>query len=125
MTFSIYIVHDAKIQKNFISCAIKKFFLKKNAAKERNPCGGQSLLPYSLCNQINECYLGQKNQREAILELLMLSLMPPDIHAEQCADTATDGCQYQQECFRYAPTALLGFPFINAIDEEGHDVDDY
>ena len=34
-------------------------------------------------------------------------------------------CKYQQSSFRYAPAALLGLPLVNAIDQEGHDIDDY
>ena len=59
-------------------------------------------------NEINDCYLCQQNQRESILELLVLSLMPPYLHAKQSSDAATDECQYQQGSFGYAPAALLG-----------------
>ena len=44
---------------------------------------------------------------------------------EPLAPTVTDSCKYQQGSLRYAPTALLGLPLINAIDQEGHDIDDY
>jgi len=51
--------------------------------------------------------------------------MMPYLHAKQSSDAATNDGQYQQGCLRYAPTALLGLSLINAIDQEGHDVDDY
>jgi hypothetical protein len=51
--------------------------------------------------------------------------MMPYLHAKQSSDAATNDCQYQQGYFRYAPTALLGLPLVNAIDQEGHNIDNY
>ena len=51
--------------------------------------------------------------------------MMPDLHTKQSSDAATNDCQYQQGCLRYAPTALLGIDLVNAIDEKGHSVDSY
>ena len=83
--------------------------------------------------QINECYLSQKYQRESKLEFLVHRLMMPYLHSKYSPDAATDNCQHQQGCFRYTRVALLcldlslthSLPFINAIDEESYDIDDY
>ena len=103
-----------------------------------------------VADEINKCNLGQQNQRKAIFELLVHCLMMPDFHAKQCTNAAANDCKYQQGCLRYAPAALLGPPLdlrsslltlgipqtslalpsltrslVNAIDEEGHDVNNY
>ncbi len=55
----------------------------------------------------------------------MYRLMMPDFHTKQSSNATTDNCQYQQGCLRYAPAALLGLPFIYAINEEGRNIDNY
>jgi hypothetical protein len=51
--------------------------------------------------------------------------MMPNLHAKQSPDATAENSKYQQSCFRYAPAALLSLPLINAIDQEGHDIDEY
>jgi hypothetical protein len=40
--------------------------------------------------EIYEDYLSQQNQRKSIFELLVHRLVMPDLHAQQCADAATN-----------------------------------
>ena len=78
-----------------------------------------------VADEINKCYLCQENQGKSILELLMHRLMMPNLHAKQSPDATAENSKYQQSCFRYAPAALLSLPLINAIDQKGHDIDEY
>lgn len=80
----------------------------------------------------------------------MQGLVMPDLHSKPRADAATDDCEHQQGCFRYALVTVLGFPLdlwssllalgkaqtsltlpsltrslVNAIDKEGHGIDNY
>ena len=78
-----------------------------------------------VADEINKCYLCQENQGKSVFELFVHRLMMPYLHTKQCTNAATNDCKYQQGCLRYAPAALLGLPLIYAIDQKGHDVDDY
>ena len=75
--------------------------------------------------QIYEGNLCQQNQWKSILELLVHRLVAPHLHAQQCADSASDDCKHQQSCFRYAPASLLRFPLINTVHEKCNDINKY
>ena len=78
-----------------------------------------------VADEINKCYLAQQNQWKSILELLVHRLVAPHLHAQQCADSASDDCKHQQSCFRYAPASLLRFPLINTVHEKCNDINKY
>lgn len=53
----------------------------------------------------------------------MLGLVMPDFHAEKSSETATKKGDGDQTSFGNPPFIVAGFPFINAVEEEGNDVD--
>ncbi len=53
----------------------------------------------------------------------MLGLVMPDFHAEKSTDTAAKEGNGEEAGFRDPPFIVAGFPFINAVEEEGNEVD--
>jgi hypothetical protein len=55
----------------------------------------------------------------------MQRFMMPDIHSQYSTNAASDNRKHKQSGLRYAPTALLRLPLVNAIDNESKDVNAY
>ena len=70
-----------------------------------------------------QCYLKYDYHRNAKLELLVHGLVVPHSHAQPSAYAAADDYHSQQGCLRDAPLGAFGFPLIDAIREEGDDID--
>ena len=67
--------------------------------------------------------LEEQNQWNAVFELLVQRLVMPDPDAEPCADAAADDGQAQQRGFADAAACPFGLPFVDAVGEEGDDID--
>lgn len=65
----------------------------------------------------------EEDERETVAETGMLGLVMPDFHAEKSTDTATKKGDGDQTSFGNPPFIVAGFPFINAVEKEGNDVD--
>jgi len=70
-------------------------------------------------------HLRHQNYRHAVAELLMLGLMVPHVHPQPRADAAADRRHPQQYTFWNPPPLPLRLPFVDAVEEEGEDVDNY
>lgn len=64
----------------------------------------------------------EKDEREAEAELGMLGFMMPDFHAEKSTDAAAQESNTYQFGLRDAPFVMAGFPFIDAVHKERHDI---
>ena len=60
---------------------------------------------------------------EAVLEFKVHGLVVPNLHAEPRPNASAHDGKEEQGRFRYAPTALPGLEFVNAIDKEGYGID--
>lgn len=67
--------------------------------------------------------LKEQDQRDADDELQVLGLVTPDAHSQPSSDAATYDSKQQQCRLWYAPEVLLGLVFVDAIDDEGDDID--
>ena len=65
----------------------------------------------------------EEDERKTVAETGMLGLVMPDFHAEKSTYTATKKGDGDQTGFRDTPFIVAGFPFINAVEEEGNEVD--
>ena len=52
----------------------------------------------------------------------MHGLVMPYLHAQQCTDASANDCQSQQGSFLDSPLGAFGFPLVDAIREEGDDI---
>ena len=77
----------------------------------------------SAVDEIGQGHLGQEYQREADGELLVLGLVVENAHAQQGADAAAEHGKQDQRRLRDAPFALPGLPLVEAIGQEGQEVD--
>lgn len=65
------------------------------------------------------CDAGQEcAQSEDYLETLVFRLMPEVMHPQQSAQAATEKSEQEQIAFRYAPSFLPRFLFIDAHQNE-------
>ena len=53
----------------------------------------------------------------------MLGFMMEQVHAQECADAAAGNGQPNERVFRYAPLPSPGLPFVDAVEQEGQDID--
>ena len=65
----------------------------------------------------------EEDERETVAETGMLGLVMPDFHAEKSTDTAAQEGNGEETGVRDTPFIVAGFPFINAVEEEGNDVE--
>jgi hypothetical protein len=76
------------------------------------------------CAEIyGEGELEEDDGGEAVLEFKVYGLVVPNLHAEPCPNASAHDGKEEQCGFRYAPTALPGLEFVNAIDKEGYGID--
>lgn len=67
--------------------------------------------------------LGDKDGRNAQVELPLLCFVPEEIHAKKRADAAADNGQPDEGVLRDAPLPLPGLPLVNPEDQEGQKID--
>lgn len=65
----------------------------------------------------------KEDERKTETEFGMLGLVMPDFHAEKSTETAAQEGNGEKAGFRDTPFIVAGFPFINAVEEEGNEVD--
>ena len=65
----------------------------------------------------------KEDERKTVAETGMLGLVMPRFHAQISSETATKKGDGDQTSFGNPPFIVAGFPFINAVEEEGNDVD--
>ena len=76
------------------------------------------------CAEIyGEGELEEEDGGEAVLEFKVHGLVVPYFHAEPCPYASANDSKQEQGRFRYAPPALTGLEFVNAIDKEGYGID--
>ena len=57
------------------------------------------------------------------VELLVLCLVAPHLEAEPGSDTSADEGEEEKRGFGNAPTGFLGFAFVNAVGDEGDEIE--
>ena len=57
------------------------------------------------------------------VELLVLCLVAPHLEAEPRTDTSADEGKEEKRGFGNAPTGFLGFAFVNAVGDEGDEIE--
>ena len=57
------------------------------------------------------------------VKLLVLCLVAPHLEAEPGSDTSADEGEEEKRGFGNAPTGFLGFAFVNAVGDEGDEVE--
>ena len=67
--------------------------------------------------------LRNQYQRYAPCELAMLRLVVPHFHSQECTEASAKRCPPEQGCFLYPPLRVFGFPFVQTVQEERHDID--
>lgn len=65
----------------------------------------------------------RNNQGDADVELGVLRLVAPCFDAEPCADAAADEGKQDEGGFGDAPLRFLGFVLVDAVDDEGDEVE--
>ena len=65
----------------------------------------------------------KEDERKTVTEFGVLCFVTPRFHAQISSETATKKGDGDQTSFGNPPFIVAGFPFINAIEEEGNDVD--
>ena len=73
--------------------------------------------------EIDQSGLSKEDGGNAKGELAVLGLVAEDVHPQEGADTAAGDGQPDEGVFRDAPLPSPGLPFIDAVDQEGQDVD--
>ena len=68
--------------------------------------------------------MDNEDGRDAEGELQVLGLVAEEVHAEEGSDAAADGRKKNKGSLGDAPFAPLGLPFVDAVEQEGQDVDD-
>ena len=74
---------------------------------------------------VKEPHLDKKDGWDAEGELLVLGLVAEKVHPKECSDAASNYSQPNESFFRDAPLPSPGLPFVDAIKEEGQDVNKY
>lgn len=69
--------------------------------------------------------LHKNNGGNAKSELLVLGFVTEEVHAQESADAAAGDGQPDKGILGNAPLPSPGLPFVDAIKEEGQDVDEY
>ena len=64
-------------------------------------------------------------QGDADVELGVLRLVAPCFHAEPCADAAAEEGEEDEGGFGDAPVGFPGFELVDAVDDEGDEVERY
>ena len=67
--------------------------------------------------------LEEEDDGEAVLEFAVHGLVVPYFHAEPCPYASAHDSKEEQGGFGYAPTALPGLEFVDAIGKEGYGID--
>lgn len=67
--------------------------------------------------------LHKNNGGNAESELLVLGFVTEEVHAQESADAAAGDGQPDKGILGDAPLPSPGLPFVDAVDEEGHNVD--
>ena len=67
--------------------------------------------------------LEEEDDGEAVLEFAVHGLVVPYFHAEPCPYASANDGKQEQCGFRYAPPALPGLEFVNAIYDERQGID--
>ena len=60
---------------------------------------------------------------DANVELFVQRLVAPHFDAQPCADAAADEGEQEEGGFGDAPLRFLGFKFVDAVDDEGDEVE--
>ena len=68
-------------------------------------------------------YFRKKKTGNAESELLVLGFVTEEVHAQESADAAAGDGQPDKGFFRDAQKKKNSIPFVDAVDEEGHNVD--
>ena len=64
----------------------------------------------------------KEDEGEAVAETGMLGFVVPDFHAEEGTEAAAKEGNGDETGFRDAPFVMAGFPFVDAVQEEGNEV---
>ena len=67
--------------------------------------------------------MDDEDGRDAEGELAVLGFVAEEIHAQEGADAAAGNGQPDEGVFRDAPLPFPGLPFVDAINQEGQDID--
>ena len=67
--------------------------------------------------------LHKNNGGNAESKLLVLGFVTEEVHAQESADAAAGDGQPDKGILGDAPLPSPGLPFVDAVDEEGHNVD--
>ena len=65
----------------------------------------------------------KEDERKTVTKFGVLCFVTPRFHAQISSETATKKGDGDQTSFGNPPFIVAGFPFINAVEEEGNDVD--
>lgn len=65
----------------------------------------------------------KEDERKTVTEFGVLCLVMPDFHAEKSTETAAQEGNGEEAGFCDTPFVMPCLPFINAVEEEGDDVD--
>ena len=78
---------------------------------------------YACAEVYGEGELEEDDGGETVLEFKVHGLVVPNLHAEPCPNASAHEGKEEQCGFRYAPTALPGLEFVNAIYDERQGID--
>ena len=67
--------------------------------------------------------MDEENGGDAEGELAVLGLVAEEVHAQESTDAAAGDSQPDEGVFGDAPLPSPGLPFVNAVDQEGQDID--
>lgn len=67
--------------------------------------------------------MNDKENRDADAEFVLESLMVKCFHAHPRSKATTYGCEAEECGFRYAPSPVLRFPFVEAVNAESEKID--
>lgn len=56
-------------------------------------------------------------------ELVLLCFVVEHTHGQYCGGASADEGEEDKYGFRHSPTVVMGFPFVDAVDDEGCNVD--